>query len=329
MQALDRDALRCVFKLLDMVSLGRVFQTCTACAAMAEDEDLFRALAESTWPGFPMVRDNVSWKARCVALWRAETEGPTASSTPDMDLSHLNDAYELIVHVRRASSPTSNVVDATPGALLAVAKATIELTQSEVCAGPGMGEGFLHMADNVVSIIAMFEDTLHIPEDILDGKYAERQEMRWADVSIHVARKSDDRVAHLVTGCIDHYSFQGDGFDYGNLHGVGVGRLVINDGYRAERTSVPWASLITKAHMDAPANGSLEGEIELDLDYPEAANANDEDPHFLDSPPPVRALRMKFAKGATSLGEGPWAPCFSTPLTLPDMPGILNVLKWA
>ena len=103
--------------------------------------------------------------------------------------------------------------------------------------------------------------------------------------------------------------------------GVGIGS-VVRRGYGSnQRRPLPWVGLIKHALPYAPADGHMEGE--LSAEFNEDGLAED-----LDEIPPFDKIRLKFEKRAC-LGDGPWAPAFTTPLTLADMPDILASLTWA
>ena len=334
---LDQDTLRFVLKSLDGVSLQRAFQTCTSWAVMASDDELWRGLVEQEWPLLPR-SGTVSWRKRYVTLWRAEHHGPEAADAKAdvCTLSALNSDYDFLFHIKHSN-----------GTLLATARCCpVELTEDYAEAGEccGMGEGGSRINDALL-LSAKFSEGLHLPRDVFASPHRcsqalgdePVQEPLWAGVTIHVSRKSDDKVAHLLTGNLDHYTFQ-DAWRYGGqLNGPGVGSLLINNGYSSVRSSPLWAPSVQHALIRAPVDGTMEMNLQVELMSPgeegegEDTSGTEEDqwPDQNDcTPPPFFAMRLKFTKHSC-FGDGPFAPTFRTPLTLPDMPHILASLSWA
>jgi len=317
-QDLDRDLLRTLFALLDGRSLQHALQTCKNWASMAKDDGLWKARVEREWPELcgsapaPGLASSVSvHRARYLTLWRAENISTlSADAAPNLfALTELNSQYEFVVHVKDSS-----------GEILASGSGPVELTSGEGRAGDAMGGGEFEV-DNTLHFTAAFHPhPLCLPSSLLaDSRNGEN--MVHVNLSVQVRRRSDAKVSPFLTCTIDHYCFQGDGFEYGFLTGVGIGS-VVRRGYGSnQRRPLPWVGLIKHALPYAPADGHMEGE--LSAEFNEDGLAED-----LDEIPPFDKIRLKFEKRAC-LGDGPWAPAFTTPLTLADMPDILASLTWA
>ena len=306
---LDHDLLRCVFSFLDARSLQQAFLVCKSWAGLADDEVLWKALMQSEWPELATSTCAPSAvRHRFLSLWRAENMALAGINADTFTLEQLNEAYTFIVSVKDAGRR-----------LLGSGGGAVRLTTSQAHAGAAMGGGEYDV-DNAILFTCAFKECqpLCLPNGIL----SERDDT-YVEVYVHVRRVHDEAVAHLLTCTIDHYTFQ-DSFEYGFLTGVGVGP-VRRRGYAENmRTGVPWTHLITHALHDAPSDGKVTGEIETT--YAEGQEVGEE--YDYESVPGLGEVRLKFAKNAVLGQEGPFAPAFETPLTLPDMPAILASLDW-
>lgn len=313
---LDNDTVRLIFKhVLGGADLQAALCTCKRWAAMANDEGLWRSRVLDEWAGLPTTSVS-SWKSRYLTLWRAENSPPPPTDDdPDaFTLDVLNDAYEFVVHVKCS------------GQLLATGTAPVELTSVEAYAGEAMG-GAGANRHNGVAFMAGFESPFHLPSGLFDeidhnaDPPVLKMDRSRLDFCIHVMRKADAKVAHFLTCSLVQPAYlDGDGqMSYGQAELVGVGAVHLRWRSVLARAPPSWQPLMKHALLEGPADGEMNGEVEIQ-------HAND-DIDADESHCPVTSIKLIVGK-CTSFGEGPWAPEFRTPLTLPDMPSILAALSW-
>jgi len=328
---LDQDTLRCVFsKISDAQSLQQALRTCTNWAAMANDEALWQVLVQQEWPLLLPAPNPPSWRARYLSLWRAEySRSDVRESVAErFTLSTLNASYEFLVHIKHSKGP-----------LLATARCSpVELTvgYTEACDICSQGEHGSQVDDTIL-LTARFPEGLCLPRDIFADNVPDDC-LCWAGLSIHVARKADGKVAHFLTGNFDHYTFQ-DAWKYGGeLNSPGVGPPLFFHRYGSGRRNPLWAPFVKHAMVGLggtpPADGTMKMELEVELETSGEGDEEDEEGRWPDqddyTPPAFFALHLKFTKFSTPMGDmGPFSPAFNTPLTLRDMPDLLDSLSWA
>ena len=312
--SLDHDTLRTIFTSLSAIDFQAALRTCKQWSALSTDAATWHARVLNEWSGLPTAGVN-SWKDRYLSLWRAENNPPPVD-TEDVDeftVTKLNGAYDFVVHVKDAS-----------GKLIATGTAPVALTEVEAYAGEAMG-GEGPNQDDGIRICAAFETAFDLPSGLsAEYDYIEPplvMDLVRIDMHIHVARKCDGKVAHFLTcGLVQpaYLDSSGDGSWFGEIDAIGVG-AVYNRWSKQARAPPSWLPLMKHALPEGPADGLMNGEIEVGAD----------DPFNVDEQPKsIKSIKFTFGK-STCLGEGPWAPCFRTSLTLRDMPGILAALRWA
>lgn len=313
--AIDHDALRTVFKHLSAADLQAALRSCKQWSALATDDALWRGRTLNEWPGLLAMNAPVSkwaWKERYMSLWRAENAAPPDEGEDEaLTLAALNEAYEFVVHVKDAA-----------GQLIATGTAPVELTDVEAYAGPVMGGNGANCGDGV-QICANFPTAFSLPSGLFDYmRPAEpMDDLVRLDMHVHVARKADGKVAHFFSASLTRHCNLDEcvnGSYVGGLDAIGVGSAFPH--WRQLRRALPsWLPLMKHALPEFPEGGTMDVECMGGEMFVESVR-DDGTPE--DDIGRIESIKLAIGKTAC-FGQDPFAPCFRTSLTLPDMPGIL------